>query len=233
MAAIIQNGLMIQQLQLMVVLRQKGIEKEERGRERRCQEEEKAKMEEEKQNKLKEEEIRTMRTWSEEESQRYVEKFRGYRRDTRCRKCGWFGHRAHHCRRTEIEAERELREGLYKNRWKSLECRVMRYDKEREAVCSIRRKAQQEARCWGCREIGHRLWTCPTKVARPQQREAQQARKVVCRTCKGENHVARNYDTYWRWREQSLKEEVKKLRKQKIEELTKKVKELKVMKEKA
>ena len=33
-------------------------------------------MEEEKQNKLKEEEIRTMRTWSEEESRRYVEKFR-------------------------------------------------------------------------------------------------------------------------------------------------------------
>jgi len=49
--------------------------------------------------------------------------------------------------------------------------------------------------------------------------------------CKGENHVARNCDTYWRWREQSLKEEVKELRKQKIEELTKKVKELKEMKE--
>jgi len=34
MAAIMQNGLMIQQLQLMVTLRQKGIEEEERGRER-------------------------------------------------------------------------------------------------------------------------------------------------------------------------------------------------------
>jgi len=35
MAIIMQNGLMIQQLQLMVVLKQKEIEEEERGRERR------------------------------------------------------------------------------------------------------------------------------------------------------------------------------------------------------
>jgi len=162
-----------------------------------------------------------------------VEKFRGYRGDTRCRKCGWFGHRAHHCRRTEIEAERELRRGLCENRWKPLECRVMRCDEEREAVHSTRREAQQEARCWGCGEVGYCLWTCLTKMACPQQEEVQQVRKVVCRTCKGENHVARNCDTYWRWREQNLKEEVKKLKKQKIEELTKKVKELKEIKEKA
>jgi len=109
MAAIMQNSLMIQQLQLMVALRQKGIEEEERGRERRQQEEEEAKMEEEKQNKLKEEEVRTMRTWSKEESRRYVKRFRG---DTRCRKCGWFGHMAHHCRRAEIEAEREQKGGV-------------------------------------------------------------------------------------------------------------------------
>ena len=51
--------------------------------------------------------------------------------------------------------------------------------------------------------------------------------------CKGENHIARDCDSYWRWRELDLKEEVKKLRKRKIEELTKKVKELKEMKEKA
>ena len=50
---------------------------------------------------------------------------------------------------------------------------------------------------------------------------------MVYRACKGENHVARNCDMYWRWREQELKEEVKKLREQRIEELTKKVKELK------
>jgi len=68
MAAIMQNGLMIQQLQLMVALKQKEMEEEERGRQRRQQEKEEEKMEEEKQNKLREEEIRMMRTWSKEES---------------------------------------------------------------------------------------------------------------------------------------------------------------------
>jgi len=96
---------------------------------------------------LKEEEVRIMRTWSEEESQQYVERFRGYRGDTRCRKCRWFGYMAHHCRRVEIEAEREQVGGLAENRWKPLECRVMRCDEEREAVCSMRREAQQEVRC--------------------------------------------------------------------------------------
>jgi len=38
---------------------------------------------------------------------------------------------------------------------------------------------------------------------------------------------------YCKWREQDLREEVKRLRKQKIEELTKKVKEMKEIKEKA
>ena len=64
MATIMQNGLMIQQLQLMVALRQKEIEKEENRRQRKRDEKE----EEEKQNKLKEEEVRMVRTWSEEES---------------------------------------------------------------------------------------------------------------------------------------------------------------------
>jgi len=41
MAAIIQNGLMIQQLQLVVVLRQKKIEKEENRRQRERNEKEK------------------------------------------------------------------------------------------------------------------------------------------------------------------------------------------------
>ena len=45
-----------------------------------------------------------MRTWSEEKSQEYVERFRGYRGDTRCRKCRWFRHMTHHCKRMEIEA---------------------------------------------------------------------------------------------------------------------------------
>jgi len=46
------------------------------------------KEEERKQVELKEEEIRMMRNWSEEESQKYIETFRGYRGDTRCRKYG-------------------------------------------------------------------------------------------------------------------------------------------------
>jgi len=104
MAAIMQNGLMVQQLQLMVVLRQKETEEEERRNQRERDEKEKK----EKQTKLNEEEVRTMSMWSEEESQQYVERFRGYRGDTRCRKCGWFGHMAHHYRRTEIEYHKWL-----------------------------------------------------------------------------------------------------------------------------
>ena len=111
MAVVMQNGLMIQQLQLMVALKQKEIEEEERGRKRRQQEEKETKMEEEKQKKLEEGEVRTMSTWSEEESRQYVERFRGYRGDKRCRKCSWFGHMAHQCRREGIEAEREQRGG--------------------------------------------------------------------------------------------------------------------------
>ena len=114
-----------------------------------------------------------MRTWSKEESRRYVERFKEYRGDTRCRKCGWFGHMAHHCRRAEIEAERELRGGSCKNRWKPLKCKVMRCNEEREAVRSMRREVQQEVKCWGCGEVGHYLWTCPTKAACPPKGEAQ------------------------------------------------------------
>ena len=105
---------------------------------------------------------------------------------------------AHHCRRAEIEAERELRGGSAENKWKQLECRVTRYNKEREAVRSMRREVQQQVKCWGCGEVGHHLWTCPTKAAHPPKGEAQQERKVVCKACKGENHVARNCNSYWR-----------------------------------
>jgi len=142
-----------------------------------------------------------------------MERFRGYRGDTRCRKCGWFRHMAHHCRRAEIEAEREQRGGLQENRWKPLERRVMRCDEEREAAHSVGREAQQGVKCWGCGEMEHRLWTCPAKAARPSKGEAQQERRIVCAACKGENHTARNCDSYWRWRELDLREEVKKLRK--------------------
>ena len=75
-----------------------------------------AEEEEEKQNKLREEKIRTMREWDKEKSWEYVKRFRGYRRDTRCKKYGWFGHMAHHCRRKEIKTEREQRGEWFKNR---------------------------------------------------------------------------------------------------------------------
>jgi len=68
-----------------------------------------------------------------------MEKFRGYRGDTRCRKCGWFGHQAHHYRKEEIEDKREMNGGWYKNRWEPLRCRVMACEEEREVAHSTRR----------------------------------------------------------------------------------------------
>ena len=59
------------------------------------------------------------------------------------------------------------------------------------------KEAQQGVKCWGYGEVGHCLWTCPRKAARPPKGEAQQ-RKLVCRECKEENHIARNCDSYWR-----------------------------------
>jgi len=141
-----------------------------------------------------------------------VERFRGYRGNMRCRKCGWFGHMAHHCRRAEIEAEKEQRGGLWENRWKPLRCRVMACEEEREVACSKRREVQQVAKCWGCGKVGHRLWTCPAKAACPPKREAQQERKVVCKSCKRENHIARNCNSYWRWKKQELRKELKELK---------------------
>ena len=108
----------------MVALKQKKIEEDKQRGEKRRERERDKEAEEEKQNKLKNEEVRVMRTWSEEENRQYVEKFRGYRGDKRCRKCSWFGHVAHQCRREEIEAERELRGGWTENRWELFRVRV-------------------------------------------------------------------------------------------------------------
>jgi len=127
-----------------------------------------------------------------------VERFRGYREDKRCRRCNWFGHMAHQCRREEIEAGKELRGGSEENRWEPLRCRVMMCDEEREVACSARREVQQGVKCWGYGEVGHRLWTCPKKVVHPHKGEAQQEKKGVCVACKRENHVARNCNSYWR-----------------------------------
>ena len=147
MAIVMQNSLMIQQLQLMVALKQKEIEEKESREESQRQKEAEAQVEEKKQKELREEEVRTMRGWTEEESQQYVERFRGYRGDTRCRKCGWFRHMAHYCRRAEIEAKREQRGGLQENRWELLRCRVMVCEEERKAARSVRREAQQLVTC--------------------------------------------------------------------------------------
>jgi len=65
---VMQNGLMIQQLQLMVALKQKEIEEEEQREVSWQQREKEAEAEEEKQKELREEEVRTMRTWNKEES---------------------------------------------------------------------------------------------------------------------------------------------------------------------
>ena len=76
----------------------------------------------------------------------------------------------HHCRRAEIEAEREQRGGLDENRWEQLKYRVMPCEEGRKAACSMRREVQQLVRCWGCGEEGHCLWTCPKKAAHTQSR---------------------------------------------------------------
>jgi len=65
----------------------------------------------------------------------------------RCRKCGWFGHMAHHYKRIKIKAEREQRGGLSANRWQPLRCRVIAYEEERKVACSERREAQQGVKC--------------------------------------------------------------------------------------
>ena len=93
-----------------------------------------------------------------------------------------------------------------------MRCRVMVCEEERLVACSKMREAQQVVRCWGCGEVGHRLWACPTKAACPPKEEAQQEKKVVCKACKGENHVTRNCDTYWRWKERELRRELKELK---------------------
>jgi len=99
-------------------------------------------------------------------TQQQLEAFKGYRRDRRCRRCNWFGHMARHCQYEERMAEREQREELCRNRWNTLRTRVMGCEEDRKEVCSIRREAQQGVRCWGCGELGHCLWACPSRVAK-------------------------------------------------------------------
>jgi len=39
-----------------------------------------------------------------------------------------------------------------------------------------------------------------------------QQRKLRCVVCKEENHVAKDCDNYWRWREQEVKRKLKELK---------------------
>ena len=68
LAIVMQNGLMIQQLQLMVAIKQKEIEEEKTREEGRRQKENEAEEEEMKQNELRKEKVRMMREWSKKES---------------------------------------------------------------------------------------------------------------------------------------------------------------------
>jgi len=124
-----------------------------------------------------------MKEWSKEESQRYVEKFRGYRGDIRCKRCGWFRYKAQHFRKEEVEAERKLRGEWHENMWEPLRYRVMVCEEERKAAYSVRREVQQGVKCWECGEVGHCLWTCPKKAVCPVQGKVQQEDKgkTICR----------------------------------------------------
>jgi len=67
-AIVMQNGLMIQQLQLMVALSQKKIEEEEEREEGKWLKEKEVKEEKEKLEKLRGKEVQSMRGWTEDES---------------------------------------------------------------------------------------------------------------------------------------------------------------------
>ena len=57
-------------------------------------------------------------------------------------------------------------------------------------ACPYKGKVQPMT-CWGCGEVGHVLWGCLNRAARPRRAEAQQVRKVErrrCRECGGDNH---------------------------------------------
>jgi len=97
--------------------------------------------------------------------QQQLKVYKGYRKDWRCKRCSWFGHLACNCEYEKRVAAREQREGLCSNRWSALKSRVMGCKKDRKVARSIRREAQQEMKCWGCRVVGHCLWECPNKVA--------------------------------------------------------------------
>ena len=97
---------------------------------------------------------------------------------------------AHHCRQKEILAERRRNSEGGGNKFAPLLSKVCRRMEGGIAARPYEGKAQPTT-CWGCGEVGHVLWGCPNRVARPRRAEAQQVRKVErrkCRECGGNNH---------------------------------------------
>jgi len=112
------------------------------------------------------------------DGKQFYELCKGRRADRRCFSCSWFGHLACNCRNRELRATREKYGDENKNRWQALRSHVMRCG-VKSMACPIKGNAQQERRCWEYSEVGHCLWTCPKKAARPVKGEVQP--KVVRR----------------------------------------------------
>jgi len=90
-------------------------------------------------------------------------------------------------------AEREQRGGLCRNRWNTLRTRVMGCKEDRKEVRSIRREAQQGVRYWGCGDLGHCLWICPSRAAK-RRVQHEEERKSVPET-RGRSKVEREWKT--------------------------------------
>jgi len=94
----------------------------------------------------------------------YIEMMRRRRGDCRYRKCGWFGHMAHHCRQREILEEKRRKSMCRGNKFMPLLSKECRRMERRTMVCPYEGKAQSTT-CWGYGEVGHVLWGCPNRAA--------------------------------------------------------------------
>ena len=76
------------------------------------------------------------------------------------------------------------------NKFAPLLSKVCRRMEEGNAVRPYEGKVQP-TRCWGCREAGHILWSCPNRAVWPKRADAQHVRKAEkrkCGECGGNNH---------------------------------------------
>ena len=95
----------------------------------------------------------------------------------------------HYCRQ-KILAERKRKSESGDNKFAPLLSKVCRRMKGGITARPYEGKAQPMT-CWRCEEVGHALWGCPNRVARPRKAKAQQVRKVERRKCGeygGDNH---------------------------------------------